>query len=70
MTRIAVVGCGYVADLYMESLRRYPELEVLGVFDRDESRAMHRSADRRAARSRSHFAASWSLYQTAGRRMA
>jgi len=43
MAGIAIVGCGYVADLYMQSLPRYPELNLIGVFDLDESRAMQYS---------------------------
>lgn len=37
--RIALVGCGYVADLYMVMLRHHPELRLLGVMDRDAERA-------------------------------
>jgi predicted dehydrogenase len=44
MTGIAIVGCGYVADKYMQSLPRYPELKLIGVFDREESRALKFSA--------------------------
>ena len=36
--RIALVGCGYVADMYMETLAAYRGLELLGVFDRDAAR--------------------------------
>lgn len=39
MAGIAIVGCGFVADLYMQSLPRFPELKLIGVFDRDEPRA-------------------------------
>jgi predicted dehydrogenase len=35
---IAIVGCGYVADMYMQSLRGYPALTLLGVYDRDPAR--------------------------------
>lgn len=38
MAGIGIVGCGYVADRYVASLRGYPELEIVGVFDRDASR--------------------------------
>lgn len=38
MTGIGIVGCGYVADRYLYSLREYPDLQVVGVFDRDDSR--------------------------------
>lgn len=37
--RIALVGCGYVADFYMKTFPRYPVLQVVGVFDRDRQRA-------------------------------
>lgn len=37
--KIAVVGCGYVADHYMETLENHPVLELLGVTDKDASRA-------------------------------
>jgi predicted dehydrogenase len=37
--RIAIVGCGFVADFYMESLPLYPVLELVGVADRDADRA-------------------------------
>lgn len=37
--RIAIVGCGFVADYYMSTFPNYPELEVVGVMDRDSQRA-------------------------------
>lgn len=37
--RVAIVGCGYVADYYLTTLRNHPSLELLGVYDRDEARA-------------------------------
>jgi predicted dehydrogenase len=37
--RIAIVGCGFVADLYLRTLPVHPELDLLGVMDRDEARA-------------------------------
>jgi predicted dehydrogenase len=37
--RIAIVGCGYVADYYVTTLTNHPELELLGVSDRDDERA-------------------------------
>ena len=39
--RIAFVGCGYVADYYLKTLPLHPELEILGVMDRDPHRASH-----------------------------
>lgn len=37
-TRIAIVGTGYVADLYMPSLRSFPGLLVIGAWDIDPAR--------------------------------
>ncbi len=37
--RIAIVGCGFVADFYMQSLPLYPVLELAAVYDRDTKRA-------------------------------
>jgi len=31
--RIAIVGCGFVADFYMQSLKLYPSLELVAVHD-------------------------------------
>ncbi|XZE44547.1 Gfo/Idh/MocA family protein [Pirellulaceae bacterium SH467] len=36
--KIAIVGCGYVADLYLSTLSLHPELELIGVFDRSQTR--------------------------------
>ena len=36
--RIAIVGTGYVADLYMPSLRSFPGLEIVGAWDIDPQR--------------------------------
>jgi predicted dehydrogenase len=36
---IAIIGCGYVADLYMASLARHPQLRVVGAFDVAPERA-------------------------------
>ena len=44
MTGIGIVGCGYVADRYIYSLRGYPEIEIVGVFDRDQQRLERFSA--------------------------
>jgi predicted dehydrogenase len=35
---VLIVGCGFVADLYMRSLKRHPEISVGGVFDIDAAR--------------------------------
>jgi predicted dehydrogenase len=37
--RIAIVGCGFVADYYMRTLSNYPELVVAGVMDRNSEAA-------------------------------
>jgi predicted dehydrogenase len=37
--RIAIVGCGFVADLYAATLALHPDLELVGVTDRDSKRA-------------------------------
>jgi predicted dehydrogenase len=37
--RIAIVGCGFVADYYVKTLANHPELELVGVMDRDLGRA-------------------------------
>lgn len=36
--RIAIVGCGYVADFYMATLGNHDHLELVGVYDRDPQR--------------------------------
>jgi predicted dehydrogenase len=36
--KVALVGCGFVADLYLLTLARYPSLQVAGAFDRDPQR--------------------------------
>ena len=37
--KIAIVGCGFVADYYLATLPTYPDLELIGVTDRDPDRA-------------------------------
>ncbi len=36
--RVAIVGCGFVADLYMRSFAVHPEVTVVAVHDRDAAR--------------------------------
>jgi predicted dehydrogenase len=36
---VAIVGCGFVADYYLVTLAGYPELNLIGVTDRDPDRA-------------------------------
>ncbi|MBC7284150.1 Gfo/Idh/MocA family oxidoreductase [Hoeflea sp.] len=38
MTKIAVIGTGFVADYYMTTLANYPELALAGVWDHDAAR--------------------------------
>lgn len=35
---VSIIGCGFVADLYMRSLQVMPDLRVAGVYDRDATR--------------------------------
>ena len=35
---ISIIGCGFVADLYMRSLQTFPGIRVAGVHDRDPER--------------------------------
>lgn len=37
--RIAIVGCGYVADYYVKTMKLHPELDLVGVMDRNLERA-------------------------------
>lgn len=37
--RLGMLGCGYVANMYRLTLPLHPELQLVGVTDRDESRA-------------------------------
>jgi predicted dehydrogenase len=36
--KIAIVGCGFVADFYMRNLRGHPDFVLTGVYDRDRAR--------------------------------
>ncbi|SHH54208.1 Gfo/Idh/MocA family protein [Cognatishimia maritima] len=38
MTSLAIIGCGFVADLYMRSLATFPHVQVSVVYDRDPAR--------------------------------
>lgn len=35
---VTLIGCGFVADLYMRSLQTFADIRVLGAFDRDPQR--------------------------------
>jgi predicted dehydrogenase len=37
--RLGIIGCGYVIDHYLRSLRDHPDLTLVGVADRDQRRA-------------------------------
>ena len=37
--RIGFVGCGFTADHYLDSLRRYPQLQLVAATDHDQQRA-------------------------------
>ncbi|MCP5074595.1 MAG: Gfo/Idh/MocA family oxidoreductase [Rhodobacteraceae bacterium] len=39
MTALSIIGCGFVADLYMRSLALYPDVEIVAAFDRDQTRS-------------------------------
>ena len=39
LTGIAIIGCGFVADFYAATLPSHPELQLIGVMDRDNTRA-------------------------------
>ena len=36
--RIALIRCGYVADMYIQTLRKYDHLHIIGVYDRNPKR--------------------------------
>lgn len=38
MPRLLIVGTGYVADLYLRSLKLYPEIEIAGCYDKGPER--------------------------------
>ncbi len=38
MPRISIIGCGFVADLYLRSLQSFPDISVAGVYDHDPER--------------------------------
>lgn len=38
MTAVTIIGCGFVADLYLRSLRTFPDIAVTGAHDRDPAR--------------------------------
>lgn len=42
--RIAIIGCGFVFDIYMRTIRAHPELTITGVFDKSRERVERVSA--------------------------
>lgn len=38
MSVVAIVGCGFVADLYMRSFKTFPEIQIHGVYDKNPDR--------------------------------
>ena len=36
--KVAIIGCGYVADFYMATMKYYPELELIGIYDKNLAR--------------------------------
>ncbi len=38
MSEFTIIGCGFVADLYMRSLAQYPDAQVVAVYDKDPER--------------------------------
>lgn len=38
MTSVVLLGCGFVADLYMRSFAMFPDVKIAGVFDNDTNR--------------------------------
>jgi predicted dehydrogenase len=48
MKAVSIIGCGFVADLYLRSFALHPDVTIIGVYDSDASRAQA-------------FAAHWNL---------
>ncbi|MDU8926233.1 Gfo/Idh/MocA family oxidoreductase [Alisedimentitalea sp. MJ-SS2] len=38
MSSVLLIGCGFVADLYMAGLKTFPHIKLVGAFDRDTTR--------------------------------
>jgi predicted dehydrogenase len=38
MSEMHIIGCGFVADLYMKSLATFPDIRIVSVYDRDPDR--------------------------------
>jgi predicted dehydrogenase len=52
---IAVIGCGYVAEFYAKTLGNYPQLKLIGAYDRDD-RNLQTFCDRWSAQRYDKFA--------------
>ncbi|MEZ5865876.1 MAG: hypothetical protein R3D25_18070 [Geminicoccaceae bacterium] len=44
-TAIGVIGCGVIAGAYLEAARRFPQIEVKALADRDPAAAEKRAAE-------------------------
>src|SRR5689334_18988110 len=38
MASVAIIGTGFVADLYVSSFKTFPSIEIVGAFDIDQTR--------------------------------
>jgi len=47
--KVAIIGCGYVAESYAKTLGNYPELELIGAYDRND-RNLHEFCSRWSVR--------------------
>lgn len=52
--RLAIIGCGYVADYYLRTLPLHPELTVTGVCDREPARMANLAANYQVGRQYRH----------------
>ena len=38
--KIAIVGCGFVSDYYLSTLKNHPEIELVAVYDKNQERSI------------------------------
>ena len=38
MMKTAIIGCGFVADFYMSTIKHYSQLDLTKVYDKDKTR--------------------------------
>ncbi len=38
MSSVSIIGCGFVADLYLRSFATFPHVQIAGVYDQDKTR--------------------------------